>query len=311
VHTPCPRMVRRTRAGAATEIIGGRRSGGARPNTPGSGPLAAEKTLEGMDIAMAEHLADHRLQLILSVLSARGECRTRQLAEQFQLSEMTVRRDLQELESRGLLRRVHGGAVLLNRDVNYALRLEHDQAQKQLIGRAATRLLKSGQTIYIDAGTTALELARAIRQGLPHITHLHIVTHGITIATELAGQTPYGVQLIGGEVYQNALSTVGPTALAQIADLNIDLFFMGAGGVDGKAGWTNSNHVEAVVKRAVIARSRSVCAIADSSKWGQQSFAPIVPFGAVSRWIADRALPKEGIAAAKRAAVALSFAEGP
>lgn len=259
---------------------------------------------------MADHLADHRLQLIMSVLSARGECRTRQLAEQFQLSEMTVRRDLQELESRGLLRRVHGGAVLLNRDVNYSLRLEHDQAQKQLIGRAATRLLKSGQTVYIDAGTTALDLARAIRQGLPHITHLQIVTHGITIATELAGQTPYSVQLIGGDVYQNALSTVGPTALGQISRLDIDVFFMGAGGVDAIMGWTNSNHVEAVIKRAVIARSKSVCAIVDSSKWGQQSFAPIVPLGEVSRWIVDRGLAHDGVDAANSAGVALNFADG-
>ena len=260
---------------------------------------------------MNDHLADRRLELILSVLAARGECRTRQLAEQFQLSEMTVRRDLQELESRGLLRRVHGGAVLLNRDVNYSLRLEHEQAQKKLIGLAGTRLLKSGQTVYIDAGTTALELARAIRQGLPHITHLHIVTHGITVATELAGQTPYSVQLIGGEVYQNALSTVGPTAVAQIGDLDIDLFFMGAGGVSAATGWTNSNHIEAVVKRAVIARSKSVCAIVDSSKWEQDSFAPIVPFGEIARWLVDRAISEQAQAAAKRSGVAISFAEGP
>ena len=228
---------------------------------------------------MAEHLVDHRLQLILSVLATRGECRTRQLAEQFKLSEMTVRRDLQELEARGLLRRVHGGAVLLNRDVHYSQRLEHDQAKKQLIGQAATHFLKSGQTVYIDAGTTGLTLARAIRQVLNHITHLHIVTHGIPIAIELAGQTPYAVQLIGGDVYQNALSTVGPTALAQIAGLSIDVFFMGAGGVDGAIGWSNSNLVESVVKRAVIQRSKAVCAIADSTKWGVQSYAPIVPLG--------------------------------
>lgn len=259
---------------------------------------------------MAEHLADHRLQLIMSVLSSHGECRTRQLAEQFRLSEMTVRRDLQELESRGLLRRVHGGAVLLNRDVNYALRLEHGQAQKQLIGRAATTLLRSGQTIYIDAGTTALDLARAIRQGLPHITHLQIVTHGIPVAAELAGQTPYGVQLVGGDVYQNAMSTVGPTALAQIGALDIDLFFMGAGGVDAAMGWTNSNHVEAAVKRAVIGRSKSVCAIVDSGKWGQQSFAPIVPFAQVPRWIVDRGLPQEAIDAARHCGVGVSFADG-
>ena len=167
---------------------------------------------------MADYLADHRLDLIMSELSARGECRTRQLAEKFQLSEMTVRRDLAELETRGLLRRVHGGAVMLNRDVEYAQRLELGQAEKQMVGQTATRLLKSGQTIYLDAGTTSLEMARAIAQGLPQVTHLHIVTHGISIATELAGRTPYQLQLIGGEVYQNALSTVGRWRLRRSAN---------------------------------------------------------------------------------------------
>lgn len=258
---------------------------------------------------MAEHLADHRLELIMSVLSARGECRTRQLAEQFDLSEMTVRRDLGELEARGLLRRVHGGAVLLNRDVDYAQRLELGHTEKQQVGKAATRLLKSGQTVYIDAGTTAFEVARAIAQGLPQVTHLNIVTHGLSIVGELAGKTPYHLQLIGGEVYQNALSTVGPVALAQIAELNIDLFLMGAGGVDVAAGWTNSNHVEAVIKRAVIARSKNVCVICDSAKWGQQSFAPILPFAAIPRWIVDRGLARDGIEAAKTAGIALSYAD--
>jgi DeoR/GlpR family transcriptional regulator of sugar metabolism len=258
---------------------------------------------------MAEHLADHRLELIMSELSARGECRTRQLAQQFALSEMTVRRDLAELEARGLLRRVHGGAVLLNRDVEYKQRLELASLQKQQVGHTATRLLKSGQTVYLDAGTTAFEMARAIGQGLPQVTHLHIVSHGISIISELAGRTPYHLQLIGGEVYQNALSTVGPIALAQIANLDIDLFFMGAGGVTGAQGWTNSNHVEAVIKRAVITRSKSVCAICDSAKWGQQSFAPIVPFAALSRWIVDRGLAGEGLAAARTAGISITYAE--
>lgn len=260
---------------------------------------------------MADHLAEHRLELIMSALSARGECRTRQLAQQFQLSEMTVRRDLAELEARGLLRRVHGGAVMLNRDVEYSRRLELGQVQKQQVGRAATRLLKSGQTVYLDAGTTAFELARAIGQGLPQVTHLNVVTHGISIATELAGRTPYHLQLIGGEVYQNALSSVGPIALAQIAGLNIDLFFMGAGGVDALHGWTNSNHVEVVIKRAVIARSKTVCAICDSAKWGQQSFAPILPFDGVRRWIVDRGLVRAGVEAANTAGVTLSYADDP
>ena len=80
---------------------------------------------------------------------------------------MTVRRDLQELEGRGLLKRVHGGAVLMNQDVDYPLRSQQGQQQKQQIGRTAARLLRSGQSIYIDAGTTSMELALSIRQGCP------------------------------------------------------------------------------------------------------------------------------------------------
>ena len=259
---------------------------------------------------MAEHLADHRQELIMSVLSARGECRTKQLAEQFQSSEMTLRRDLVQLEKRGLLRRVHGGAVLINRDVDYAQRLELGHAQKQWVGRTAARLLKSGQTIYLDAGTTACEMARAIAQGLPQVSHLTIVTHGISNALELAGRTPYQLQLIGGEIYQNALSTFGPVALAQIANLTFDQFFMAAGGVDARAGWSNTNIVEAVVKRAVIARSKSVVAICDSAKWGQESFAPIVHFEGVSSWVVDRGLARDGIAAAKAAGITLIDATG-
>ena len=259
---------------------------------------------------MAEHLADHRLELIMSVLSARGECRTKQLAEQFQSSEMTLRRDLAELEKRGLLRRVHGGAVLLNRDVDYAQRLELGHAQKQWVGRTATRLLKSGQTVYLDAGTTACEMARAIAQGLPQVSHLTIVTHGISVASELAGHTPYQLQLIGGEIYQNALSTYGPVALAQIANLHIDVFYMAAGGVNTDTGWANTNIVEAVVKRAVVARSKSVVSICDSAKWGQETFAPIVPLNGVSRWVVDRGLAPEGIAAAKAAGISLIYADG-
>ncbi|MFZ4539073.1 DeoR/GlpR family DNA-binding transcription regulator [Propionivibrio sp.] len=258
---------------------------------------------------MANLLAEHRLELIMSAVSTRGECRTRQLAEQFQMSEMTLRRDLAELETRGLLRRVHGGAVMLNRDVEFTQRLELGQLEKQLIGAAAAQLLKSGQTVYLDAGTTSFEMARAICLGLPQVTHLNIVTHGINIATELAGKTPYHLQLIGGEIYQNALSTVGPVALGQIGELNLDVFFMGAGGVDTTQGWSNSNHVEAVIKRAIITRSKSVFAICDSAKWGQQSFAPIVPFAGVTYWIVDRGLAADGVAAAKAAGMALTYAD--
>jgi len=254
-------------------------------------------------------LADYRLQLIMGVLASRGECRVRDLAKQFQLSEMTVRRDLQTLEGRGLLKRVHGGAVLVNQDVGYPLRAGQGAERKEQIARAAARLIRSGQSLYLDAGTTAMEIARVIRRGLPQVTQLSIVTHGINIANELAGQVPYSLHLIGGEVYQNAFSTVGPLALEQIAQFHFDLFLMAAGGIDPEAGWTNTNHMEAMIKRAVIDRSRELVAVADSGKWRSRSFAQIVPFAEVPCWVVDRDASEDALHAARAAGVQPIVAE--
>jgi DeoR family transcriptional regulator of aga operon len=259
---------------------------------------------------MSSHLANFRMQLIMSALAAQGECRTSDLAQRFQLSENTIRRDLLELEERGLLRRVHGGAVLIDQDAAYAGRIEHCVPQKAWIGRAAAGLIESGQHVYLDAGSTALELVRAICDGLPTVTHLHLFTHGIRIASELIGRTPYHVHLIGGEVYQNTHCTVGPQALAQIDQFRFDLFFMGANGVDLQRGWTISNHMEVLIKRAVISRSKRVYALVDGSKWNQPALAPIVPFNTIKHWISDTALPADGQAAARAAGIELSLAAG-
>jgi len=257
---------------------------------------------------MSSHLANYRMQLIVSALAAQGECRTSELAQRFQLSENTIRRDLLELEERGLLRRVHGGAVLIDQDAAYAGRLEHCVPQKAWIGRAAAGLIESGQNVYVDVGSTTLELVRAICDGLPSVTHLHLFTNGVRIASELIGRTPYHVHLIGGEVYQNTHCMVGPQALAQIDQHRFDLFFMGANGVDLQRGWTNSNHMEVLVKRAVISRSKRVFALVDSSKWNQPALAPIVPFNQVKHWISDAALPPEALAAARGAGIDVSLA---
>jgi len=248
------------------------------------------------------------MQLIMSALSAQGECRTSELAQRFQLSENTIRRDLLELEERGLLLRVHGGAVLVDQDAAYATRLEHSLPQKRAIGQAAATLIESGQNIYLDVGSTTQELVRVIRDGLPTVTHLHIFTNGVKIAGELIGQTPYNVHLIGGEIYQNTFCTVGPSALAQIDQFRFDLFFMGANGVDPQRGWTNSNHMEVLVKRAVISRSKRVFALVDSSKWNLPSLAQIVPLAGVKHWIVDADLAPDAQASARAAGVEVMIA---
>jgi DeoR/GlpR family transcriptional regulator of sugar metabolism len=257
---------------------------------------------------MSSHLANYRMQLIMSVLAAQGECRISELARRFSLSENTIRRDLLKLEEQGLLQRVHGGAVLINEDAVYRESMSRSLPQKRAIGRAAVSLIESGQHVFIDAGTTALELAQAMRHGLPGVTHLHIYTHGVNIARELIGQTPYTLHLIGGEIYQNTASSVGPTALSQIEALRFDLFFMGANGVDAQRGWTNSNHMEVLIKRAVLERSKHAAAIVDSTKWNQSSLATIVPLGAVREWIVDDGLGPGACTVARAANVRITVA---
>lgn len=253
-------------------------------------------------------LGDHRRELILAALSSGGQCRVSDLARQFSLSEMTVRRDLRVLEEQGLLRCVHGGAVLVDAEVEYPLRAREGQTQKQRIGRRAAELIRDGMTIYLDSGSTAMELALQIKEGLVGVNQLSIATHGINLAIELAGHPAYNVHLIGGELYHNGLSTVGPVALAQIAQSHFDVFFMGARGVDLAAGWTNSNQFETQLKHIAIAQSRQVCAIVDSAKWGQRGFATIVPFEQIPVWICDADLPEAARDAAMSAGVELLVA---
>lgn len=262
-----------------------------------------------MSETRATPLADHRQKLILSALKVNGECRVSDLARQFQLSEMTVRRDLQVLEARGLLKRVHGGAVMADRDVVYQIRARLGLSQKQQIGHTAAGLIHSGQSIYLDAGTTTLEIARAIRSELPHITHLTITTHGINIANELSGQTTHRLILIGGEVYQNAYSTVGPTAEAQVSSQQYDVFFLAAGGVDRESGWSNTNFAEALIKRAALAQSRETYAVADSSKWDNPCQVSVCPLKSAQKWIVDHDLDRAGVEAARESGLELIYAE--
>lgn len=251
--------------------------------------------------------AARRHLLILKVLSEQGVCRVSDMARRFGLSEMTLRRDLQEMHEAGLLRRVHGGALPANTDTAFGKRTEQGLSQKQQIGRAAVGLLRNGWSIYLDAGTTAMEVARALRDGVDGVTQLAVVTNGVNIAAELAGRTPYELHAIGGAIYDAGLSAVGPITLAQLASFHFDLFFMGARGVDPQAGWTNTNHLETQVKHAVMARSRRVCAVVDSQKWAQRALITVAPFEAVTHWVSDAGLPAEARDAARAHGIALTL----
>lgn len=235
-----------------------------------------------------------RNQAILRTLNDQGSVRSKDLAKKLKVSEMTIRRDLLELEQQGLLRRVHGGATALVNHMGYGLRQKKQHEEKRALARQAALLVAPRQNIYLDAGTTAMEVAKAlVKRNRQQPLHIQVITHGVNIATELIGHSGIAVHQIGGELYRDTFGAGGPGTAVQIRSFYFDYFFLAICGAEPTAGWTNTNLIEVEIKQAAMERARSTYVIADSSKWNQVSFVPIAPLGAANGWITDAALPKE------------------
>ncbi len=227
-----------------------------------------------------------RLEQILKLTQAHGTVTNITLAEKLGVSLMTVRRDIIELEHRGLLRRVHGGVQsAASPDRGFSLRSRQQQTAKHAIGAAAALLVQDFETIYLDAGSTAFEMALSLRQR--SVKGVRVVTHAINIAAELSGLNHIGVVQIGGEVFGQTFAATGPLAIQAIRTLSFDQFFMSAQGFDLRNGLTDSNLLEVEVKQAVLAATKKVVLIADSSKWGVTSFARVAALNVVSQIITD------------------------
>ena len=224
---------------------------------------------------------------------------------------MTIRRDLDDLGRQGRVRRVHGGATLLGASHNQPENDQDSLRRKQTVARAALGHFPRRGTIYLDAGTTAMELARVIPELDPgQRENLRIVTHAPNVAAYLAThRVVRSVHQIGDELDQTAVAAVGPQALEQIARLYFDVFFMGVRGADPAAGWTNNDLAESKVKQAVMGRAAAVYVLADSSKWRAVSFTPIAPLESVSGWIVDRGQQRDMEDTFRTLPVRLSFAE--
>jgi DeoR/GlpR family transcriptional regulator of sugar metabolism len=230
-----------------------------------------------------------RAHSILESFQGEGAVKTSELAKVFSVSEMTIRRDLDELVRLGLARRVHGGAVLLTTRSEKP-RPDDSSANMKRVARKALQFFPTQGTVYLDAGRTSMQLARLIPD-LPAAQRdtLRIVTHASNIASYLSEvRAVRSVHQIGDDIDQVTLAAVGPQALEQLQGLHYNVFFMGVSGADPEAGWTNNNLAESKVKQVVMRHSAKVYVIADSSKWRLVNFAPINRFDAAAGWIVDR-----------------------
>jgi DeoR/GlpR family transcriptional regulator of sugar metabolism len=229
-----------------------------------------------------------RRQLTLELLQEQGEVTVAELSRTAEVSDMTIRRDLEALERSGALRRVHGGAIsAVSRSYEppFALRAGREVEAKQRIGRLAASLVSEGDTAIIDVGSTALELARALREA----ERLTILTPSLRVAGELAANAELRLIVTGGTVRPGELSLIGDVAEGTFEDLHADVVFLGVGGVAG-VGLTEFNLDDTRVKRAALRSARRCVALADGTKLGRVAFARVCPLERVDVLVTDSAV---------------------
>jgi DeoR/GlpR family transcriptional regulator of sugar metabolism len=231
-------------------------------------------------------LTTHRKQQILSLLKRDGQIIAREISQSMGVSEDTIRRDLRELAHDGMLQRVHGGALPASPAIaDFAGRESITPEGKVAIGRAAAQMIRPGQVVIIDGGTTARQVARQIPQDL----NATIVTHSPTIALELVNHPEIEVILIGGRLFKHSLVAVGAAAIDAIADIHADTFFMGVTGVHPKTGLTTGDFEEAGIKRALSRAAADTFVLASSEKLNAASPYAVVSLDEISGIITERA----------------------
>ena len=216
--------------------------------------------------------AEERQQAMAQLVAARGRLSVTVLAEEYDVTTETVRRDLSTLERMGLVRRVHGGAVPAHSLAAIESGLvERDAAntdEKDRIARAALDLLPpAGSTVLLDAGSTTSRLASV----LPRDHRLTVVTHAVPVAARLAGNPQIELHLLPGRVRSTTHAAVGPETVGALADLRVDVVFLGTNGITADHGLTTPDWDEAAAKRARVASARRTVVLADASKVGTEA----------------------------------------
>ena len=213
-------------------------------------------------------LSHERKSHLLSILSETGSIVAKEVSRNLGVSEDTIRRDLRELSKDGHLKRVHGGAVP-NAPANapFPRRIGIATPEKTAIGKHAAAMVETGSVVFIDGGTTALQLARHLPQNL----NATIITHSPNVALELLNHANLEVEIVGGKLLRHSVVTSGAATIAWLDRYRPDICFIGATGLHPEQGITTGISEDAEVKRAIIARSGSALILASSEKFGAVS----------------------------------------
>lgn len=251
-------------------------------------------------------LVPERQKRLFSLIREHGAVRVDELCETLSVSPATIRRDLEMLEAAGGIRRVHGGAVFGGTRLEEPLFDDKTSVageEKQAIARQALEHIRDGETVYLDGGSTVLELAKLLRDR----DDLTIVTNSLRAAAELAAHGPR-LMLPGGELRRRSQTVVGAMTRFFLETIYIDVAFMGTIGM-GEKGLTTTDPGEAFTKQQVMERSQRVILLADSGKVGKVSFAQAGTLDDLDVFITDAGVNKQFLKHARQRGLEIEIAE--
>ena len=229
---------------------------------------------------------------ILELLEEHGKVEVPDLSRRLSASEVTIRKDLRELDGRGLLRRAHGGAVravTVSADPSLYIKAALHAEEKQRIGAAAALLVGEGESVIIDSGTTTQQVARHLRGR----RGIKVITNALNVAAELTGTDGVEVIMLGGLLRQNSASVVGQFAEEMLKHFSADKLFLAADALDVEFGLSTPNLDESRVNQVMVAAARETIVVADSSKFGRRSLSRVVHLHEIDKIITDDGLPEE------------------
>ena len=238
-------------------------------------------------------LAIERRKRIIEMLSGNNSVMVVELSKSFNVTEETIRRDLEKLEKQGYLKRTHGGAIAVddiqNDDVPVSIREARNIEEKKSIGEKLLDYIEDWDTIMLDSSTTALQIAKKIKNK----KKVTIITNSLKILTELADANDIRLMSTGGHVREKTLSLIGNYAEETIARFNVDKAIICCKGLDLNKEITESDEMEAVIKKAMAKSAKEVYLVVDNSKFDKVSFVKMLSFKNVNKLFTDKKVSEE------------------
>jgi len=234
--------------------------------------------------------AERRRENILKKLQDNGSVSVNELSQQFEVTKETIRRDLNALDKKGLIKRTHGGATILNNtlETEYKLRKQKNVKEKRTIANKAINFIKSGDVLFIDSSTTCYYLACL----LDNFERLTIVTNSVLNSIRLAENTKNSIIIIEGLVRPNNFSCVGNQAIKTIEKYNADIFFASCSGINPELGATNSNYLEAEVKKHMVNKAKKTILLVDHTKFDNVRLSTFAELNEIDKIITDEKINK-------------------